>query len=67
MYLSSLAFNSQLSEQKSDFKQTQRLIHKIMFLTIGTGMLTGQEIALVIFSTPNADYVFNLYSRNRNH
>ena len=39
-------------------KQTQRLIQKIMRLTIETGMLIGQEIALVIFSTPNSDHVF---------
>ena len=60
MYYFFLIFNSQLSQRKSDSKQTQRSIQKVMRLTIGTGMLIGQEIALVIFSTPNSDHVFQL-------
>jgi hypothetical protein len=43
-------------------KQTQRLIQKMTRLTIETGMLTGQEIALVIFYTLDSDQPFQLYT-----
>jgi hypothetical protein len=52
-FLSFLTFNLQLSQRKPDLRQTQRLIHKIILLIIGTGTLTGQ-----LFSTPNSDHVF---------